>query len=354
MFFAVGVTGDHLFPAQALARDLREKDPSIEIVFAGGRLSASAFFHTEQFAHKEIASGSPFRGNPLKALLSISRGTLQSNRLIGAFSPDLVIGFGSFYSLPLLMSARMKKIPYLLVESNAIPGRVNRLFSSKALFTALQFDQAKTHFKGAARKVRMPYWAKKKQSPSKAHARQHYELNPDLLTLLVLGGSGGAKAINDVIPAISMSENFQVIHLCGDEAEILPLCRKYEEYRVPAHIKAFERDMDLAFTAADIAICRAGAGTLNELIEYRLPSVLIPWPGASEDHQRKNAEILEAIGGAQIVLQKNISNLSTAVRKVRKNQKEMTIILGDFTSEVNLSDAVLEILVGKRKGSMAE
>ncbi len=135
ILFALGGTGGHLFPALSLARALKEKGRE-KLLFAGSGLASNSFFENEAFAYRELSAATPFSKRPLAAarsLVTLSKGVREALALIRDIQPGLVIGFGSFHAFPLMMAARLKKIPYLLFEPNAFLGKVNRLFAKKAL-----------------------------------------------------------------------------------------------------------------------------------------------------------------------------------------------------------------------------
>ena len=337
ILFAVGGTGGHLFPAQALAKQLKEDNPEIDLLFAGGRLGSNPFFQKLHFPFREISSATPFRGGMLSSFGKIAKGVFQSLRLIGEARPDLVVGFGSFYSFPLLVAARLKKIPYILVESNALPGKVNRLFSSSASFSALQFGEASDKLRGKTAQVKIPHWSQELQEAviSKGEARKGFGLNPDMLTILIFGGSQGARAINEAVLNISLNTPFQVVHLCGRDQDATALEEEWRIRGVTAVVKHFEEKMHLAWKVADVVICRAGAGTCSEVIEHAIPALLIPWPGASENHQTANAEVLCDKGGALIVQQSELDEaLASTAQKLVENRKAMKECL----EEMNQSD----------------
>ena len=156
LLIAAGGTGGHLYPAQALASELLQKSSDLALLFAGAGLSTNRYFHKEHFAFEDVASGTPFRGNIFKAVFRIFRGVKRSLRLIDAFKPTLVVGFGSYHSFPLLVAAVLKRIPIVLFESNAAPGKVNRLFSRWAAITAVHFEHASEKLSGKALEVAMP------------------------------------------------------------------------------------------------------------------------------------------------------------------------------------------------------
>jgi UDP-N-acetylglucosamine--N-acetylmuramyl-(pentapeptide) pyrophosphoryl-undecaprenol N-acetylglucosamine transferase len=337
ILFAVGGTGGHLFPAQALAKQLKEDNPKINLLFAGGRLGSNPFFHKLHFPFKEISSATPFRGGILAAFGKIAKGVFQSLSLIGEARPDLIVGFGSFYSFPLLVAARLKRTPYLLVELNALPGKVNCLFSSKASLSALQFIEASDKLKGATVQVKIPYWPQELQEDviSKGEARKKFGLHPDTLTLLIFGGSQGAQAINKAVINISFNIPFQVVHICGRDQDANALKEAWCMRGIKAAVKHFEEKMHLAWKVADVAICRGGAGTCSEVIKHAIPALLIPWPGASENHQAANAELLCEKGGALIVQQGELDEaLGSAVEKLVENRE----VMKKHLKEINQSD----------------
>jgi len=322
ILFAVGGTGGHLLPAQALARELTEE---YEVLFGGGKLSSNRYFHRDLFSYRDVASSTPLRGSPVRAAFELGRGVKQSLSLFKDYKPDLVVGFGSFHSFPILAAAKLKKVPYLLVEQNALPGRVNRLFASGALFSAIQFEEAKRFLKGKAQQATIPSWSK--EATEKGEARLYFDLDPDLFTLLAFGGSQGASAINVAVSRLSLQHPFQVLHFCGDESEVMGLKKVYRERGILACVKPFEKKMENAWSAADLAICRSGAATLAEMISYGVPAVLIPWPEATDDHQTKNAEALNGLGGAYLVAQSELDRLEeTVVQLLKQKQKVQTVL----------------------------
>jgi len=303
VLFAAGGTGGHLFPATALAEQLQRQYPSAKILFAGAALSRNAYFDKGSFLFKDITSMTPFGGGLRRAVASVMtllRGVRESFALLASEKPDLVIGFGSFHTFPILLAVNLKKIPYILFESNAISGKVVRLFSKRALFTGIYFSEAKNSLKGKTVEVEIPM--RGKNSTLKEEARSHFRLRPDLPTVLVFGGSQGARRINrTLIEMLPLLKNtpLQLIHLTGCEqtaSEVVSLCK---ELGVHCFASKFESQMHLAWSAADLVICRAGAMTLAELVHYEVPGILIPYPAAAEQHQRKNAEVFQArVGGA--------------------------------------------------------
>ncbi|HEY2810313.1 MAG TPA: UDP-N-acetylglucosamine--N-acetylmuramyl-(pentapeptide) pyrophosphoryl-undecaprenol N-acetylglucosamine transferase [Rhabdochlamydiaceae bacterium] len=312
ILLAVGGTGGHVFPAQALAHELLECDPTCEIVFSGAHLGSNRFLDKERFRFIEVKSATPFKSNPLSAGFTLFQGIFQSLSLIEREKPAFVVGFGSYHSFPLLAAARWKKIPLVLFEADAIPGKVNRHFSSYALFTGVFFPQAGEHLKGKSISVHMPC---RHQSAfndlTQEQARAFLGLDPKRFTLLVFGGSQGAKGINlHICELLRLLKGahfcFQLIHLTGDEqtsAVIRQLCVKEE---IPCYIREFEPRMGYLWKAASLSLARAGASTLNEMLLFEVPAILIPYPHGSDAHQHRNAAFMEKeVKGAICLLEEN-------------------------------------------------
>lgn len=299
VIIATGGTGGHIFPAQILAEQLVAQD--VAVLFIGGGLKGNRYFKKEKFPYVEISSSTPFKGNIFLSAWKILKGTFQSFKEILLYKPDLIVGFGSFYSFPVLLAARGKNIPYILFEPNAFPGKVNQFFSKWAQTSAIQFLEAKKKLQSPCVEVEMPRMEKKKISLEEA--REYFYLMRDRFTFLVFGGSQGAESINDLfcksVQGLELSkENFQVLHIAGKQERVESIRKWYESQQIHCCVKAFEEKMEFAWSAADVVVCRAGASTIAEQIVFEVPGILIPFPRASDNHQMHNALFLEKeVGG---------------------------------------------------------
>lgn len=293
ILIAAGGTGGHLFPAQQLS-ELLLQGGDCSLMFAGHKLDQSPFFAKEKIPFTEIASA------PTKKKIDFFRaswkGFWQSVQMIRKFKPDVVVGFGSYHSFPVLLAAAVFRKKIVLFEANSLLGKVNRLFLPAAEVIALQFPIT------CKKSVLVPLlpWSGKKRLVPKEEARLAFGLDPQRKTLLVFGGSQGAVFLNEVVPqAVQILRgkgfDFQVLHLTGKGNRA--------EYADGATVKEFETEMNRAYGAADWVICRSGAGTCAELIRYQKPALLIPYPFASEDHQYINGRFLVEKGGARLVRQ---------------------------------------------------
>ena len=322
---AVGGTGGHLFPAQGFARQLLKENKGIQLLFAGQGLSTNAYFDKEQFSFCDVQSVTPFRGNLFKAFKSfgvLCRGIIDSVRLLSKEKPNLVVGFGSFHAFPILFAALMKRIPIVLFESNAVPGKVIRVFSRKALFTGIYIADAKKHLKGKTIEVEIPTTMTfDTDRLSKEEAKIALSLDPLLPTLLVFGGSQGAKQINltvsEMLPLLKQKmDGFQLIHFTGNEETAQQIKECCTHLGIGCFVKKFEKEMKIPWSAADLVICRAGAMTLSELLHYEVPGILIPYPSASDEHQLKNALFLEKTVKGAIHLTQDALNPSLLTEMV--------------------------------------
>lgn len=307
---AVGGTGGHLRPAQALAKDLLKQSQNLSLLFMGAKLSSNPYLKEKTyFAVQDIPSATPFQGNlwaNLKACFSLLKGTRHSLKWLRKFRPHCVVGFGSFHSFPILLAAKIKRIPIVLFESNAQPGRVNRLCSSWAKKSAVLPFVNQGLLKGEKTMVKMPF-LEEGTSLCQKKARHYYSLEEELLTILVFGGSQGAKRINEEFCMCAKKlflkkVKFQVIHIVGNKENVDPCKQFYSENNIPACIKSFEEKMSYAWSAADFSISRAGSMTIAEQIQSETPGILIPYPYAADHHQAINATFLTKEVGAGITI----------------------------------------------------
>jgi UDP-N-acetylglucosamine--N-acetylmuramyl-(pentapeptide) pyrophosphoryl-undecaprenol N-acetylglucosamine transferase len=299
VLIAAGGTGGHLFPALGLAKELTKENPHTEILFAAAGLDTNSFFNRQDYQFRTFAAGAFPKRSPWQCLMSCQKnlsGIWQSKKILAQFAPHVVIGFGSYHTFPLLFAARMCRYPFFLHEQNSKPGKVIRYFSKNAQMTGVFFPQAQTQLQGTVSLLTMPLReGYSKQTAPQAEGFEYFGLGPHKSTLLVFGGSQGAQALNQLVAsAVSLMKdrNFQMLHFTGDESASDLLREHYSRLGVPAVVKTFEPHMKHAWSIADLAIARAGAGTIAEQMEFEVPAILIPYPYASENHQDSNADFI--------------------------------------------------------------
>lgn len=322
ILISAGGTGGHVYPAQALAKKLKAENPELYIFFAAAGLEGNQFFDRESFPYQEVSAGYFPLKRPLKCMASFGKlmaGLWQSDRLLKKIAPDLIIGFGSYHTLPLLLAARLRNIPYVLHEANSIPGKVNKLMSKGALATGILFPDARNYLKGNVVEVDLPLRDTLNNSfMTREKAIEHYGLDPDKTTLLFFGGSQGAASLNHLaLETVSnlkeWRKNIQILHFTGREKESSKIAHLYNDLKLTAYVKDYEENMEFAWMAGDLLISRSGAGTIAEEIAYEKPGLLIPYPMAADNHQEMNAFFMrDKVKGALTLLEKNLTGKKLA------------------------------------------
>lgn len=338
---AVGGTGGHVFPALSLGRQLREK--GLEVVFIGGGLSQNKYFDHKSHTYHEVTCGFVSTLNPIRFITGVAKslyGAFESRKLFKRYKTAIVIGFGSYYTVPALLAAKWSAIPFILHEKDAFPGRVNRLFSRFAFFTAISNPHTAKHLSGKTCEVDMSLMHRFSETPvTKEEARKHYKLHPHLKTILVFGGSQGAHSINQCfIDSISHLKDIQILHFTGNPEVTHRASQIYFQKKIPACVKDFENRMDMAWRASDLALTRAGACTIAESIEFEVPTLLVPFPGALDNHQEKNADFMVSIKGSKKILEKDLSPIDLAHHITHLPLDEMKNALSHYNSSRKVTD----------------
>ncbi|NGX60567.1 MAG: UDP-N-acetylglucosamine--N-acetylmuramyl-(pentapeptide) pyrophosphoryl-undecaprenol N-acetylglucosamine transferase [Chlamydiae bacterium] len=325
-------------------------------MFLGSSLSKNSFFDAASFPYREVDSATFSLSRPKEVLRGgkkIVNGFRQSRRFFREFSPDLVVGFGSFYTLPVLLAAKAEKIPIVLYEQNAIPGKVNRLFSRFSLETWITFPDSRDYLKGEAREVIFPRLIREEG----LDPWEYFGLKEGTTTLLIYGGSQGASRLNSLATeALSLfSSPFQVLHFTGKEEETVTYSAFYEKKGITACVRTFEFRIDLALSIADLAITRAGAGTIADLIESTTPAILLPFPFASENHQEANARFfVEKVGGGGLLVETGLTGgeLFFAIDhlfKYRKEKQERILRVKEGRSLPHIHELLEELLQDEKR-----
>ena len=316
---ACGGTGGHLFPGLAVAEELRRRKHEVLLLVSQKAIDERALRAFPDMPRETLPSiGLPSVLSP--AALKFARRLVASYRQCGKicdrFRPDAVLGMGGFTSIAPLAAAWRRGIPAYLHDSNAIPGKANRLGARFCREVLLGFEDCARHFPGStARVTGTPIRSELViDVPARARALRFLGLDPDTLTLLVMGGSQGAAGINTaMVDAAAHLEGsgVQIIHLSG-ERDAAKLGDAYRAAGLAAVVLPFCDRMQDAYAAADLAVSRSGAASLTELSWFGLPAVLVPYPHAAEDHQTLNARIFEKAGAAKLLPENEATGASLA------------------------------------------
>ncbi len=307
-----GGTGGHIYPAVAIADELKLRYPDAEFLFVGAsdRMEMDkvpqAGYKIEGLWISGIQRKLTLKNLmfPLKLLISL----LRSRKIIKTFKPDVVIGTGGFASGPLLQMAASKKVPSLIQEQNSYPGITNKLLGKKVNTICVAYEGLEKFFpKEKLRLTGNPIRKDLLEAKGKhIEGKDAFALMHGKHTLLVLGGSLGARRINELIETnLDFFEklNVQLIWQCGK--------LYYDRYKQNDKLKhvqvhAFLNNMDMAYAAADIIISRAGAISVSELCIVGKPTIFIPSPNVAEDHQTKNAKAIADKNAALLIREKDL------------------------------------------------
>lgn len=310
-----GGTGGHIYPALAIGDHLRAMDSETELLYIGTKKGLeSQILQWADIPLKTVwASGLSRKINLafFKALLKTFIGTLQAIKHLRKFKPDIVIGTGGFVCAPTILAARLLRIPCLLHEQNAYPGLTNRLLAPICSAVMTNFSEVGSYLSPKAKIIETGLPIRESiLMLSKDEAMESFGLDKDKKTLLVTGGSRGAKSINDamvgVLEKLLKYEKLQIIFATGKDnyEEVLAQVEKLslsEEKRKRLILKSYLHDMPHALVASDIVLSRAGATFIAEMTILALPGILVPYPFASENHQMYNAKAIVQAGGAELI-----------------------------------------------------
>ncbi|MCB0292480.1 MAG: undecaprenyldiphospho-muramoylpentapeptide beta-N-acetylglucosaminyltransferase [Calditrichaeota bacterium] len=309
VLIAGGGTGGHVYPALAIIDGLREKG-SFEFLYVGGNGGIETRIVPPREIPLEAIWISGFaRSLSLKNLLfpiKLAVSMVQSWQIIRKFRPDVAVGTGGYVSGPVMYVAARRGVPVLIQEQDVYPGITTRLLARYARRICLSFAAAQEHLSPHRAKLTVtgnPVRAGL-AGANRVAAREKWQLQADKMTLLIFGGSQGARAINRamaaILPEILAESELQVLWQTGS-SQYQDVCDRYPEPPDTVKIVPYIDDMSEAYAAADLIVSRAGANSLAELAVVGRPAILVPYPYAAGDHQAHNSRMVEAQGAALMV-----------------------------------------------------
>lgn len=324
ILFTCGGTAGHVNPAVALARIFQQRHPECKVLFVGAdggmenrlvpkegyeiRTVTITNFH-RSFKPKDIAHN-------VGTLINMQKSKGQARKILDGFKPDLVVGTGGYASYPVVREAARRGIPTAVHESNAVPGVTTRALSKVVDRVMVGFEESRAHYDDPDKvvvtgtPVRGDFFRY-----TKAEAREQLGLTDDRPLLLSYWGSLGARVMNEQTVELMVLEQeagvpFHHIHGAGrDYQRVMDLLtgRGVDARQGDLQVREYIYDMPLVMAAADVVLCRAGASTISELTAIAKPSVLVPSPNVTANHQEKNARVLEGQGAAMVLLEKDSS-----------------------------------------------
>ncbi len=307
VILAAGGTGGHMFPAEALAGALIARGIRVALL-TDQRGHAFGENLPSVEVHRIRASRLPrYALDRLRAVIEMGLGGLEARKLLRGLGPSVVVGFGGYPSIPTVFAASLAKIPIVLHEQNALLGRANRRLASRAqaiatAFTTVKYMPATAHTVLTGNPVRPPVLAVRDVPYAEPVA-------DGPLSILVTGGSQGARIFSEVLPAAmallppELKARVRIVQQCRPE-DIEAVTAEYRAAGIDAELSTFFNDVPARLSACHLAITRAGASTVAELGVAGRPAILVPYPFATDDHQTSNAEAFAQSGGAWVVSQR--------------------------------------------------
>lgn len=359
-----GGTGGHIFPAISIANAIKNKCPNADILFVGAE--------NRMEMEKVPTAGYPIIGLPvsgfdrkhllknIKVLFRLFKSIRLADKTVKSFSPDIAVGVGGYASGPTLWAAARRGIPTLIQEQNSYAGVTNKLLASKAKAICVAYENMERFFPKdriilTGNPVRQEL---QNDTISREEAIRFFNLDPSKKTILVIGGSLGARTINNSIAAgiEKIPQNIQLIWQSGKGYDTQ--AQKALEEKKPENIKQmpFISRMDMAYKAADLVISRAGASSISELCLLGKPVILIPSPNVAEDHQTKNAQALSTKNAALMIRDCDAQNLliDTALKTVQdetslKNMSDNISKMAQRDSATRIADIIFELVTKNKK-----
>lgn len=343
-----GGTGGHIYPAIAIANELRERHPNSNFLFVGaeGRMEMEKVPQSG-YEIKGLKITGLQRSLSLKNLafpFKLVSSLLKAKKIIRKFKPNVVIGTGGFASGPTLYMANRDRIPSLIQEQNSYPGITNKLLAKKVKKICVAYDGLEEYFPSeklikTGNPVRQDLL---NIDEKREEALAYFDLDPHKMTLVILGGSLGARAINQ-----ALEKNIQAILKNGIQVIWQSGKLYYEEYKKFSEVKGvqvweFVQRMDLLYAAADILVSRAGAGSISELCIVGKPVVFIPSPNVAEDHQTKNAKSVTDRNAGVLLQEDNIGSLAEVIKILLEDSQKRNV-LSENIKKLALPNATKEI-----------
>ncbi|HUQ49437.1 MAG TPA: undecaprenyldiphospho-muramoylpentapeptide beta-N-acetylglucosaminyltransferase [Terriglobales bacterium] len=310
---AGGGTGGHVIPAIAIGRELKQRYGA-ELLFIGTARGIETRLVPQSGFELKLVKVGALKNVTLmtraQTVLDLPLAVLSARRFLKEFGADVMVGVGGYASGPAMMAALLSGIPTLAFEPNVVPGFANRAVGKRVSAAAVHFEESKKYFRNATLTgvpVREEFFTTQATPASK--------------TLLITGGSQGARAINravmESLPELAKIEGLHVIHQTG-ERDYNDVSAAYQKAGVAANVSPFIQDMPNAFAHASLLLCRSGASTVAEIAAAGKPAIFVPFPYAADDHQLRNAEALAEKGAAVVVKEKDLTpaSLSAAVAEL--------------------------------------
>lgn len=351
--FAGGGTAGHINPAIAIAKHIKMKNPDAEFLFVGTKKGLEVDLVPREGFKLEIIKVRGFKRkisvDTLVAMKEVLQGIMQARKLIKQFKPDVVIGTGGYVCGPVLLCASRMKIPTIIHEQNAFPGVTNKILSKFVDKIAISFEDSKKFFKNKNKLILTGNPIRSELlGLNKDTAKERLKFNNNKPLLVIFAGSRGAEKINTTVTKMILNQykndDFNIIFATGEKQY-----KKIEDElstKISDNVRVLPYIYNMAevMSAADLVVCRAGALTISELAVLGVPSILIPSPYVTANHQEYNAKVLADKGAAQMIFEKDLEceNLYSQIKKTL-DDKELLNRMSISAKELGIGDATEKI-----------
>ena len=341
VIIAAAGTAGHINPGLAIANKIKQEEKDSKIIFIGttrgleNDLVPRAGYELKTIEAYGLSKEISIKN--LKKMYATLKSTSKARKMIQEFKPDVVIGVGGYICGPVVWAAHKEKIPVVLHESNAFPGKAIKMLAPKAETVLVSFEEAKKRITNAKKIVctGTPVKIEKRNYTveQKNEILEQIELNNTMPIVLIFGGSQGAQKINEAIVGIienKLNENYQIIWATGPKQyDIIKSELAKKDININniknARIVPYIYNMEEIMNISDIIVARSGAMTITEISNLGKPSILIPLPNVSQNHQLYNARVLENVGAAKIILndELNKNNLNNEIEDIIQDKKKL-------------------------------
>jgi UDP-N-acetylglucosamine--N-acetylmuramyl-(pentapeptide) pyrophosphoryl-undecaprenol N-acetylglucosamine transferase len=344
ILFAGGGTGGHVFPAIAVAEALSGRAEVLQVLFVGSDRGLEArIIPLKGYPFEAMAAGAlkgKSAADRLMTILSLPRSVRSAGRIVDRFSPHVVVGIGGYASAPVVIAAALRGRPRMVLEQNVMPGLANRLLAYCVTQGAVNFAESLRYFPGNAVVTGNPV------------RQEFFRIGPPpreaAFTVLIFGGSQGAHAINTAVMEalpylVELRTQVHFIHQTGEkDAEMVRAAYMTNGYS--ADVRPFFDDLPKQFGLAHLVVARSGASALAEIAATARPSILIPFPAAADDHQRRNAEVFARQGASILIDQRILTGERLArVLRLQMNNSGRREEMSRAASSLSFPDAASRI-----------
>ncbi len=357
VIIAAAGTGGHINPGIAIANKIKFEEPGSKIIFIGttrgleNDLVPRAGYELKTIQAYGLSKKLSFQN--IAKLYKTLKGYGEAKKIIKEFNPDIVIGTGGYICGATITAANKLHIPTILHESNAFPGKAVTMLSKKTDCILVSFEEAKNRIKNANKIVHTgtPTKIKKHEyeEKQKEEIKKKLGLKTNIPTVLVFGGSQGAQAINEAIIQIAnknLNKNYQIMWATGPEQYQI-IKEQFEEIKLNINniknmkIVPYIYNMEEVMNISDVIVARSGAMTITEISNLGKPSILVPLPNVSNDHQLYNAKVLENVGAAKIILNKDLKceKLDIEIQNI-VNYPQVINKMGKSAGKIASNDAI--------------